>query len=175
MTPTLIFTGAATAATAVLGGLASSDVNSPWYAELDKPAFQPPGYVFPIAWTALYCDIALTSAQVIDRLHADGRSSQARAYSRALGINLALNASWSWVFFRFHKLGPAVVVAGALAASSADLTRRAGQAGIPTGVAPAPYAGWCSLATVLSGELWRRNRPHHSRTHRRRTPSTSPR
>ncbi len=155
---TLAATSAAVAATALAGSVASQDVGGRWYRRLDKPAFQPPGAVFPVVWTALYTDIAVTTATASDRLRERGDTDRARALHRALGVNLVLNASWSWVFFRFHRLGPAVAVAGALAASSADLTRRVGQADRRAGAALAPYAAWTSFATVLSAAIWRRNR-----------------
>ena len=155
---TIVKTAAAAAATAVVGGLASRDGNSGWYAGLSKPPFQPPPVIFPIAWTALYTDIAVSSATVIDALRADGRVAEATAYERALAVNLVLNASWTWVFFRAHRLGTATVTAGALAVSCADLVRRAAPAARPAAVALAPYAGWCGFATVLSAAVWRRNR-----------------
>jgi len=148
---------AAVAATAALGAVASTDVQSRWYAGLEKPAIQPPAVVFPIVWTTLYTDIAVTSAIVLDRL---GREDPAvaTAYRRALAINLVLNTSWSWVFFKGHQLGPAIVVAAALAVSSTDLARRAARAGRPAAAALAPYAAWCSFATILTAAIWRRNR-----------------
>ncbi|HST66946.1 MAG TPA: TspO/MBR family protein [Mycobacteriales bacterium] len=155
---TLARTAAASAASAVVGGLASRDASSGWYARLSKPSFQPPAAAFPIVWTALYTDIAVSSATVIDALKADGRTAEATAYERALALNLALNTSWTWVFFRAHRLGPAVLTAGALAASCADLVRRAAPVSRPAAVALAPYAAWCGFATVLSGAIWRRNR-----------------
>jgi benzodiazapine receptor len=154
---TLVGTSAAVAATAALGSLASTDVNSEWYVRLRKPAIQPPGVVFPIVWTTLYTDIAVSSAVALDRLETSD-SAAAVAFRRALAVNLVLNTSWSWVFFKAHQLAPAVAVAGALAVSSADLARRAGRASPAAGWALVPYAAWCSFATVLSGVIWRRNR-----------------
>lgn len=153
---TLAGTSAATAATAVIGSLASAEVKSSWYEGLDLPAIQPPGQVFGIVWTMLYTDIAVASAVAIDRLEPDQQA--VRRFQTALGVNLVLNASWSWVFFKAHRLLPAVVVAGALAASSTDLARRAGRAEPGAGIALVPYAAWCTFATVLSAVIWRRNR-----------------
>ena len=149
---------AAVAATAGLGSIASRDVDSPWYAELEKPPFQPPGVAFPVVWTSLYTDIALTAGHALDRLVAAGRHDEAARYRVALGVNLAVNAAWSWVFFRGHRLGPAVGVAGVLALSSGDLVRRTARVSPTAAAALAPYPVWCGFATVLSSEIWRRNR-----------------
>lgn len=152
---TLAATAASVAATAAIGGLASGpSVSSTWYARLRTPSYQPPRQVFPVVWPALYADIALVSAPAIDELQ--GR--QARAYQAALAVNLILNGSWSWVFFNRHRLRAAALVAAALTASSADLTRRA--VGV-RGVKAAPlalYPLWCAFATVLSTHIWLLNR-----------------
>ena len=156
MSSTLLKTGAAVAACAALGSVASRDVDSPWYTRLSKPAFQPPPVAFPVAWTTLYADLALTSARALDArpgLDADGRT----AYARALAVNLVLNAGWSWAFFKAHRLDAAVVVAAALTASGVDLVRRTWRADPRAGAALLAYPGWCAFATVLSAALWRRN------------------
>jgi tryptophan-rich sensory protein len=156
---TLLGTSAAVAAAAVAGGLAARDVQGdPWYRSLSKPAIQPPPAAFPIVWTALYADLAVASADVIDTLQRDSRTAQASAFRRALGANLLVNASWSWVFFRSRRLGLAPVVAGVLAVSSADLARRASTANRRAATGLGVYAGWCAFATVLSAAVWRRNR-----------------
>jgi tryptophan-rich sensory protein len=150
-------TTAAVGATAVAGSVASSDVRSAWYARLDKPAYQPPGPVFPVAWSALYADIAVTGAVTLAALHREGRVDEARRFAAALAANLVANAGWSWVFFRWHRLASASTVAALLALSSADLVRRAGRVSPPVAAALAPYPAWCGFATV-STAIWRRNR-----------------
>jgi tryptophan-rich sensory protein len=151
-------TTAAVAVTAVTGGLASAGVRSAWYETLDKPPFQPPAQVFPVAWTALYADIAVVSGVVLTAMERGGRSPEARSFRTALAVNLVANAGWSWVFFRAHRLLPAAAVAGLLALSSADLARRSGGASPYAAAALAPYPLWCGFATALSTAIWRRNR-----------------
>jgi tryptophan-rich sensory protein len=158
MRKALVGTGLATAAAAVVGSVASRQGVQTWYTTIRKPDYVPPNAVFPIAWTALYVDIAATSAAAIERFRADGENSKAVAYAAALGANLALNAGWSWVFFGQRRPGPASVVAVALAASSADLTRRAADADVKLGAALAPYPLWCTFAAVMSTDIWRLNR-----------------
>jgi tryptophan-rich sensory protein len=125
---------------------------------LKKPSYVPPNAVFPLAWTSLYTDIAVTSAAAIDRLRAAGRQDEARNYVVALGLNLILNAGWSWLFFRYQKLGASMIGAAVLAASSADLTRRTALADPRTGAALLPYPLWSAFATAMSGHIWVLNR-----------------
>ncbi|TXI37829.1 MAG: tryptophan-rich sensory protein [Mycobacterium sp.] len=158
MRKALVGTGLATAAAAVAGAMSSREGVRGWYTTIRKPSYVPPNAVFPIAWTTLYADIAVTSAAAIDRLHADGRRSEANAFIAALGVNLVLNGGWSWIFFTKRRLAVATVAAAALAASSADLTRRAAAADLKLGAALAPYPAWCTFATVMTGDIWRLNR-----------------
>lgn len=158
MRKTLLGTGLATAAAAAIGSAASSQGVRGWYTTIRKPRYVPPNVVFPIAWTTIYADIAVTSAAAINRFRADARGDKARAYTAALGANLVLNAGWSWVFFAKHRLGPAAVAAAALMVSSADLARRAGDADPKLGAALAPYPLWCGFATAMSIDIWWLNR-----------------
>lgn len=156
--PILAATTVAVGAAAAAGSLAGSRTPSAWYSHLRKPTYQPPGAVFPVVWTALYADIAATSAATVERFQETGERTKARNYVAALGINLLLNAGWSWLFFRYHRLGGSAVGAAVLAASSADLVRRSAEADARVGHALLPYLLWCSFATVLSSHIWRLNR-----------------
>ena len=154
----LAATTLAVGAAAGTGSIAGPGRTAGWYLGLRKPSYQPPGAVFPVVWTALYGDIAATSAAAIDRFRTAGHHDKARSYVTALGVNLLLNAGWSWLFFRHHKLGASALGAAALTASSADLARRTAHADPRAGLALLPYPLWCAFATVLSTHIWRLNR-----------------
>lgn len=76
--------GAGVAACAVAGTLLN-EPQSRWYRSLRKPDWQPAPAVFPIAWTALYAAVGLSSASVINRLNKAGWDQDAAAFARALG------------------------------------------------------------------------------------------
>jgi translocator protein len=159
--PTLAGATLAVAAAAGIGSLASRPRATSWYSRLNKPSYVPPNAVFPAVWTSLYIDIAATSAATIDRLRAAGRRGadrEARNYVVALGVNLILNAGWSWLFFSYHKLGESTVGAAVLAASSVDLTRRTARADPRAGAVLLPYPLWCAFATAMSSHIWVLNR-----------------
>src|SRR5690606_348975 len=107
----------------------------------DEASIQPPGPVFPVVWTGLYASIGAASLDAQSKM----TPAQASTYRLKLGINMALNAGWCWSFSRGHRLVPSIAVAGALAASSADLARTAGAASPRAGLALVPYTLWTSF------------------------------
>jgi tryptophan-rich sensory protein len=156
---TLLATITSVAATSAIGGLATAPaVQSAWYEKLRKPAYQPPRQVFPVVWPALYADIAVVSASTIDRLSAEGDDRKRRAYQTAIALNLALNASWSWLFFNQRRYVSSTVLSAVLTASSADLARRAIDVRRARAVPLVLYPLWCAFATVLSGHISLLNR-----------------
>lgn len=153
---TLLKTSAAVAVTATIGTILT-DPDNHWYRSLDKPSWQPPALAFPIAWTALYADIAWVSALVIANAEEEQPGSSA-AFTKALAANLVINASWSGLFFRSKRPWLAAAGAAVLAGSSADLVRRAGRSSPQRGAVLAPYAAWTAFATALSTSIAWKNR-----------------
>src|SRR5690606_18347410 len=151
----LVTASAATAACAVVGAVAENP-DWRWDRRQGLPPGPPPPPAFAIVWTALYADLAVTSARAVTDLERAGDVAAARSYWRAFAANLVLNAGWSGIFWRARRPDLATVEAAALTASSADLVRRAGSPG--RRAALAPYALWCAFATVLSAAISRRNR-----------------
>jgi len=151
--PTVAKTGAAVAATAAAGSIATTPASG-WYRSLDKPSWQPPPAVFPVVWTPLYVLIAVAAARVLDRTEGRERSAFTRAFAR----NLALNAGWTAVFFRARRPTLALVEIVALNASNVDLLRRAWRTDRLAGAALAPYVAWTAFATMLNAAIGARNR-----------------
>lgn len=149
--------GAAVVACATVGSILTKP-DSPTYKVLKKPSWQPPAAVFPVAWTALYADIAVVNSRALTDLVAEERTEEARSLATALGVNLALNAGWTGVFFRTRKLWLSAAWAGALAGSSWDLVRRVSKTSPARGAALAPYGVWTTFATALSTRIAQLNR-----------------
>jgi tryptophan-rich sensory protein len=80
---------------------ASGSVFAPdqWYAELEKPPFNPPGWVFPPVWTLLYAMMAIAAWLVW--LRAGWRRGGVAL--GAFAVQLLLNGLWSWLFFGLHR------------------------------------------------------------------------
>lgn len=154
---TLAGTLAAVTATAIAGGIATTPGVS-WFRRLTKPPWQPPNAAFGPVWTLLYADIAVCTALTLADAADVGHQDEVRRLRISMLVNLVLNAGWSVAFWRVRRLPLAALWAGALAASSVELTRRVGHRSRGRSTILAPYPAWCAFATVLSADLARRNR-----------------
>jgi translocator protein len=148
--------GLAVAAVAAVGGAAAATGRG-WDDRLDTPAWQPPPAAFGPVWTGLYALVGWAGATVWNA----GRGRERTRFATAFGIDLALNASWTWTFFRARRLPVAAAHAAVLTLSASDLIRRARRVSPAGAAALVPYAAWCGFATVLAAEIARRNRGPH--------------
>ncbi len=146
-------TSAATAAAAVAGSI-GTDPGGAWYRGLDLPDWQPSGEVIGAVWTGLYASIAAATGRAAARTGGDRRGRLAVA----LGLNLALNAAWPWVFFRAHQLPLGVATIAALEASTVVLIREVGRSDRAAAAALLPYLGWNLFAMSLNTAVAAKNR-----------------
>ena len=82
----------------------------------------------------------------------------ARPALAIFGVQLALNAAWTPIFFGLRRPGLALIEIVAMwlavaAATVAFFGRRAA-----AGALLVPYLAWVSYAAALNWEIWRRNR-----------------
>ena len=88
-----------------LGGLVTTPNIPDWYAQLAKPAWTPPSWVFGPVWSCLYLMMAL-SAWLVWRQ--DGLAKAKLPIGLFVG-QLGLNSVWSVLFFGLHSPGAAFV------------------------------------------------------------------
>lgn len=124
------------------------------YQELRQPAFAPPPWLFGPVWTALYTLMGIAVYLV-------WRSPRGRPRTVALwsfGVQLALNAAWTPVFFGAGRVGAAFGVI--LAVWAAVLAMMLAFAGVErrSGLLVVPLLAWVSFATVLNGAIYVLNR-----------------
>ena len=137
-----------------LGGFATADSIGGWYQTIEKPSWNPPGWVFGPVWTALYLMMAVAAWMI-------WRKAEPATKALPLGlfaVQLALNALWSFVFFAWHEIGWALVeilvLWLAIAATIASFSRISK---IATALL-VPYLAWVSFASFLTYTIWTLNR-----------------
>ncbi len=137
---------------AAIGAFATSQAGT-FYAQLDRPEWAPPAWLFGPAWTVLYALMAVAAWRVY-------RTASIRSLRPELTlyvVQLVLNALWSWLFFAWHN-GPLafaeiIVLWLAIAATIVAFGRRDRLAGLLL----LPYIAWVTFAGALCYSIWQRN------------------
>ena len=118
-----------------------------WYAQLNKPAFNPPNWIFAPVWTVLYVMIAVAGWRTFERNRSDWSM-------RSWWSQLGLNFLWSPVFFTAHQIGAALLIILLLfVAIIAFIVMSLRQDRVATWLF-APYAVWVMFASMLNGAIW---------------------
>ena len=133
----------------VLGG-GSGLVRRPddWFARLRRPAWTPPGRVFGVVWPVLYGLMGTAAGLAWSR-----RPATAWPFAAQLVLNLA----WTPIFFRFHRIGIALVEVVALWAAVVATTAVFFRVRPAAGWLMVPYAAWVTFAVGLNAAFWRMN------------------
>jgi benzodiazapine receptor len=138
-----------------LGGIATASAIPTWYQGLDKPAWNPPNWVFGPVWTLLYVLMGV-AAWLVWRQGWD--NPQVRGALAIFGVQLLLNLFWSLIFFGLRSPGWAVleiaVLWGFILATTVQFYRLESVAGLLL----VPYQLWVTFAAVLNATIWQLNR-----------------
>ena len=137
-------------AAAAVGAMLTNPNVSGWYADLHKPPWTPPSWVFGPVWSLLYLLMGISAWQVWRKC-----GSRPAAVPLVLfGIQLVLNMAWSGLFFGLRSPGAAfveiVLLWCAILATMITFWRRAA----PAGWLMLPYLAWVSFAAALNLAIW---------------------
>jgi translocator protein len=124
-----------------------------WYRTLNRPAIAPPNWVFGPVWSLLYLLMAV-AAWFVWR----SAASPMRTWGIWLFLlQLALNFAWSWIFFRQHAIGAALLEVTLLWVAIGVTILVFSRVSTSSAWLLAPYLAWVSFATLLNGAYWRLN------------------
>jgi tryptophan-rich sensory protein len=137
-------------AAGAVGAVASVDAAS-FYAQLSKPSWAPPAWVFGPVWSALYALMGV-AAWLVWRL--PGSKGVALGL---FGAQLAANALWSWLFFAWHRGALAAVEVLVLLALIVTTAAAFWRTSRLAALLLVPYLLWVSFASVLTWAVWRSN------------------
>ncbi len=140
----------ASCAAGAVGAVASVDAAS-FYAQLSKPTWAPPAWVFGPVWSALYALMGVSAWLV-------WRSPGSKGVAlRLFGAQLAANALWSWLFFAWQRGALAAVEVLVLLALIAATVAAFWRSSRLAAALLVPYVLWVSFASVLTWAVWRSN------------------
>lgn len=145
--PIIVLVGSA------VGYLSNSGFGNAWYAPLQKPSFQPPGWAFGVTWTVLYALMGIALAMVLGA----PRSVPRRGGLILFFLQLALNYSWSPAFFGAGAIDWGFLIILAMNVLVTMTIISFWRVKPLAGALLLPYLAWLCLATMLNWETGRLN------------------
>ena len=140
------------AAAGVGGAFTASSVGTR-YAELRKPPWNPPNWIFGPVWTALYLSMAVAAWLVWRRAGWPGAATALGLFA----LQLALNVAWSGLFFGLRSPGAAFVGIIGLWVSILAALVAFWRVAPAAGLLMVPYLAWVTFASALNLAIWRLN------------------
>ncbi len=133
-----------------ISGIATASGINNWYVTLNKPVFNPPNYLFGPVWTVLYILMGVSFYLIL-------QSKNAILKNRAITIffiQLFLNFSWSFLFFKFQLVGITFIEIIILWVSIIIMIVAFYKINKVASWLQIPYLLWVSFASVLNGSIW---------------------
>ncbi len=131
------------------GRLFPSGDENLWYQMLIKPPENPPGWVFPVAWTMIYILLGLALAMIIN-----ARGSKLRGPALVLfTVQMAANLLWSPLFFGAHQVFWSLVLIGVIFVLAFATTLVFGRIRKGAAWLMVPYLAWLCFAGILNYKI----------------------
>lgn len=121
-----------------------------WYANLDKPSWNPPSWVFGPVWLTLYFMMAFSVWMVWKR----GGWGEQRKPLICFVTQLVLNAAWTPLFFGLHKPELALINILLLGLAIIITMITFWRVNSTAAYLLAPYLVWVGFASYLNYTLW---------------------
>ena len=137
-----------------IAGIITAKEISAWYVALNKPSFNPPGYLFGPVWSALYILMGVSMFLIWNTPKTKLRQKALTVF----GVQLFFNFWWSILFFSFHTILLSLVdilLLWFLIIYMITLFKKIKPVAAYLQI---PYLLWVTFATVLNICIWYLNR-----------------
>lgn len=121
--------------------------NSPgWYTSLNRPAWQPPDFVFGIIWPYNFIVIGLSAIQIAN----NQSKNVVIIWLTILALSIAFALNWAYQFYVPHNLTIASISLAMVALLTLPLTYFTFKTSLVYGLVFTPYQLWVITASLLS-------------------------
>lgn len=132
---------------AFLGSAVTLPSMSTWYAQLVKPIFNPPNFVFAPVWTILYLMMGISLYIVWNKgLEHENVYKAIKMFI----VQVSLNFLWSFAFFGLHSPIVAFIVILMLWSSICLTIGYFNEISKPAALLLVPYIFWVNFALILN-------------------------
>jgi translocator protein len=126
-----------------------------WYQTINKPSWNPPGWIFGPVWTTLYIMMGIALYLV---WKSDASVVLKKTAISLFTVQLVLNFFWSLIFFNQHQIGWALIEIIAMWFFILFTIFAFAQVNKTAAWLLVPYSCWVSFATILNYAIWKLNR-----------------
>jgi translocator protein len=117
-----------------------------WYANLNKPSWQPPGFIFGIIWPYNFIVLGIAATVIGQR----ASKPAAFTYIAFFALSVIAALTWAYLFYRPHNLTGAAIALTSTALLTIPMTYILFTISIPMAIAMLPYQVWVAIAAALS-------------------------
>ena len=121
-----------------------------WYANLSKPSWQPPSFIFGVIWPYNFIVIGIASVLVAQR----ASMSVTTIYLSLFALSVIAALTWAFQFYRPHNFLASAIALTATAVLTIPLTYIIFTISLPMAIAYLPYQIWVAIAASLSWGYW---------------------
>jgi tryptophan-rich sensory protein len=125
-----------------------------WYAQLNKPSWQPPGWAFGPAWTII---LGLAAWSGVIAWNAAAGPAEQRSVLILFAVNGLCHLAWSPLFFKAQRPDWALIEVVFLWASLVALVVGLWPISTMAAMLILPYLAWVSFAAYLNLTIVRLN------------------
>lgn len=117
-----------------------------WYANLNKPSWQPPGFIFGIIWPYNFIVLGIAATVIGQR----ASKPAALTYIAFFALSVVAALTWAYLFYNPHNLTGASIALTSTALLTIPMTYILVTISIPMAIAVMPYQVWVAIAAALS-------------------------
>ena len=120
-----------------------------WYANLNKPSWQPPDFVFGIIWPYNFIVLGIAATVIGQR----ASKPAAFTYIAFFALSVIAALTWAYLFYNPHNLTGASIALTSTALLTIPMTFILFTISIPIAIAVMPYQVWVAIAAALSWSI----------------------
>ena len=120
-----------------------------WYANLNKPSWQPPDFIFGIIWPYNFIVLGIAATVIGQR----ASKPAAFTYIAFFALSVIAALTWAYLFYRPHNLTGASIALTLTALLTIAMTYILFTISIPMAIAVMPYQVWVAIAAALSWSI----------------------
>lgn len=138
---------------ATSGFFTATGVDS-WYQTINKPSWNPPGWIFGPVWTTLYVMMGIALFLV---WKSNTNEALKKTAITLFAVQMVLNFFWSFIFFKQEQSGWALVEIIVLWVAILLTIFAFAKVNKTAAWLLVPYISWVSFATILNYTIWKLN------------------